>query len=446
MKRIVSKLFLGFLCMAVLTVGLLWLIQAGFLKDSYLKQRIRTIDTALKDAAASERVDYADLELGLNVSLLAVDSAGNTLYMSQGLPMRGQINKQITSMIDQSDGSLQYLQTESRENRYAVVSREVPGAGYIFAVFSLVDVNAASELILQQMWIITAALLVVSLLLAMLLSRRFARPVVRVTQAARKMAAGELDISLPVKSKDETGQLTAALNALGEELRKTERLRRELIANVSHELRSPLAVIQGFAETVRDVTWPDEQKRTVQLTMIAEEAARLSGVVTDILDYSRLQSGVEKLSVSDFSVLPVLREITGRYEITAGKKALSLKLICPDVIVRFDHGKLIQVLNNLINNAINHVPDGSAVYIRVEQSGGRLRISVENSGRPIPPDELQHIWERYYRAPRSDGSASLGTGLGLSIVKSILSRHGVPFGVSSDETRTVFWFMTLPIP
>jgi signal transduction histidine kinase len=446
LKTIGFKLFVGFLCMAAITICLLWLIQAVFLKDSYLNRRVDGIAAALKNTAGEDNIDYATLESDQNISILSVNSTGDMLFMSEGLPMRGQLTKMIPSLISKStDGQVQLLQTEPQNTRYAMVGGKLSENLYIFAVFSMVDVNEASRLLLQQLWIVTVVLALVSVVLALILSRMFSKPIISVTRSARNMAEGKLDVVLPVRSKDEIGQLTQALNELGAELNKTERLRRELIANVSHELRSPLSVIQGFAETVRDVTWPIEEKRTAQLTMISEEAARLSHIVTDILDYSRIQSGVDAINAEIFSLNPVLKDLAGRFEVASVKKGLRLRLSCDETRVRFDHSKLIQVLNNLLSNAINHASENSTITIRAQKLSDRVKISVENAGRPIPAAEMDRIWERYHRAPQTQGSASLGTGLGLSIVKSILDLHRVPFGVSSDEKGTVFWFETMPM-
>jgi signal transduction histidine kinase len=308
-----------------------------------------------------------------------------------------------------------------------------------------VDVENASRILLQQLWIITAVLFVLSITLAIILAHMFSRPIRRVTQAAREMASGMLDIHLPVCSKDEVGQLTVALNELGVELKKTENLRHELIANVSHELRSPLTVIRGFAETVRDVTWPDQEKRSSQLTMIADEASRLSKIVSDILDYSRLQAGVDHIEITDFSVCSKLSEVIDHYKPEAEKKNLSLNLDCPDLTVRFDQNRFSQVLINLLNNAINHAAIGSSVFINVAVKSHEARVSIQNSGKSIPAEELSQIWDRYYQAEQINDNKPLGTGLGLSIVKSIFDVHGVSYGVHSQNELTVFWFDTLPL-
>ncbi len=442
MKRISAKLALAFFGMAALAVALIWLVQAVFLSDSYLNQRVATIDSAVSGVAIDENADYAALESALNVSLLAVNDSGSVVYQSDGMPMRGQIVKKIPELTQAAGGEVEYLQTETTEARYALLSRAVNG-GTLLIVFSLVDVSEASRVLLQQLWIITAVLVAAALLLSFVLSRLFSKPIVAVTNAAKTMAAGDYSVKTRVTTQDEIGQLTRALNELGDELGKTEELRRELIANVSHELRAPLTIIRGYAETVRDVTWPNEEKRTAQLNAISEESVRLSTLVNDILDYSKLQSGAESMTLVDFSSDDALGEIVSRFALAAGKRDIVLELSCDGGEIRFDRGQFTQVVSNLLDNAIRHAKTRSRVRIYCQARETRRRIFVENKGEPIPPEELPKIWDRYHRAPRTGEAGGLGTGLGLAIVKSILTRHGVEYGVESDEKKTVFWFETV---
>lgn len=444
MKHISSKLALAFLGMAALAAALVWLVQAVFLSDSYLNQRVSTIDAAVKTVTIDTGADYAALESSLNVSLLAVNEDGVVVYQSDGLPMRGQIVKRIPELTQAAGGGVEYLQTETDTARYGLLSRTVDG-GTLLIVLSLVDVSEASRVLLQQLWVITAVLMAAALLLAIFLSRLFSRPVVEVTRAAKRMAAGDYSVKTNVRTKDEIGQLTQALNELGDELGKAEDLRRELIANVSHELRAPLTIIRGYAETVRDVTWPNEAKRTEQLNAISEESARLGALVSDILDYSRLESGAEAMHPAIFSCADVLGECAARFGLEAGKRDVALELDCAAGDVRFDRGQMTQVVNNLLDNAVHHARRRSRVLVRCEALGDHMRVSVENAGEPIPPDELPKIWDRYHRAPKRGEAGGLGTGLGLAIVKSILTRHGVAYGAESDEKRTVFWFETMPL-
>ena len=442
MKRMRTKLFLGFLCMAAVTVALLWLIQAGIMKDHYLKERVAAVDDAILQAAARQNLDAASLEEGLNIRLLLLDDSGAVRYISQGMPMRGMLQRLLQGAdAPKPDGTLVELEGIMAGGvRHALLGRPMAGGGRLYAVFSLSDVQEASRILLEQLWVVTAVLLAASLLLALVLSRVFTRPVRQITGAARALAAGRLETKVDVRSRDEIGQLAEALNELAGQLQKTEALRRELIANVSHELRSPLAVIQGYAETVRDVTWPQQEKREEQLTIVADEAARLSGVVEDILDYSKLQAGVDSVSPTVFELSTVLNQMALRREIQARERGLGIRVDCPELAVRFDAGKFARVLDNLLSNAINHGAAGSEIVIDARPEGGAVRISVTNRGETIAPEELPYLWDRYYRARSVSEGRRLGTGLGLAIVKSILEQHGSAYGVSSEAGVTSFWF------
>lgn len=443
MKHIGMKLFLGFISMAVLTIGILWVVQAGFMRNTYQNERIEAVSLSVSEASQSGTADFDALAEQLNATLVVIDAGGNLTYRSQTLPMMGMMQRTLQAMIpDQVDGTAHFVKAMVGSTRYAVLGHALNGGGYLFAVFSLADLDGASDILRRQLWIITLVLVLASVLLAILLSGKLARPIRAVTHAARELAAGKFDVRLQVRSQDEIGQLTEALNDLGAELGRTEKLRQELIANVSHELRSPLTVIQGYAETVRDVTWPDEAKRTDQLTLIADESSRLTRVVKDILDYSRLQAGVEKLHLTDFLISPVLDQLSRQYELEAARHQVSLQINCPDLTVRFDRDRFDQVMHNLLNNAINHARPGSTVEISVSAQDRASRIKIVNQSEPIPTAELAKIWDRYYQVSRSDSERPLGTGLGLAIVKSIFDWHGVGYGVSSNPDGTAFWFET----
>jgi len=443
MKHIGTKLFLGFISMTILTIAVIWIIQAGFMNNVYLDQRIHSVQDDISRAAKSGETDYDALAENMNVSLIAADDDGNIVYRSQGLPMMKRMLLAASDMIpEEADGEPQYFTNLSGKIRYAIIGAETKDGSYLFAVFSVADLDEASQLLYQQLWIVTIVLILLSVLLAIFLSGRMSRPIHAVTRAARDLAAGKLDVRLPVKTHDEIGQMTEALNDLSIELGHTESLRHELIANVSHELRAPLAVIQGYAETVRDVSWPNEEKRTEQLNIIADEASRLTRVVKDILDYSRLQAGVEHLNLQSFPVCPVLRELQKQYDLEAGLHKVTIQMDCPDIDVIFDRDRFVQVIHNLLNNAINHAQPDSTVKISAERQKGICRIAVINQGETIPAESLPKIWERYFRADRIGTGRLLGTGLGLAIVKSIFDQHGVRYGVASENGTTVFWFET----
>lgn len=436
--KIGIKLFLGFLCMTVLTVGILWIVQAGFMHDSYLNERVEKINRTLDQASRSGEFDYQQLEDALDINILTMDQNGDVLYISTGMPMRGMMIKTCASIAKSGDTSALHTLDMMGNVRYAMLARRI-GSNTLFAVFSLTNVEEASTLLKKQLWVVTLALIAFSVMLAVVLSKKFSRPIREVTVAARDLAAGQLDIRLPVQTGDEIGQMRQALNDLALQLQKTENLQKELIANVSHELRSPLSIIRGYAETVRDVTWPYEQKRTEQLTLIADEAQRLSGIVTDILDYSRLQSDVVKIQPEQFALRAAVEKAAQRHMLTASKKGVSIR-ISGDGDGRFDLRMFQQVMDNLISNAVNYGDEGSTIDIKIGEQADGYRLSVQNTGSEIPKDEIANIWDRFYRVDQTGENKRLGIGLGLAIVKSILVMHQSEYGVQSDDGKTEFWF------
>ena len=475
-RHLLTKFFASFLLMAALTVGLLWLIQAGLMRDMYLNQRINEVRSAVDAAAAKaqkdgrETIDIEQLSASINASIIVFDAAGNVQSTAARIPMMGMAMRHMQEMISSANFSVcEIFTTNDPSTRFALIGQHLGGQGHLFALFSLDDVDAAARILRSQLSLITGVLALAAILLAFILSHRLSRPILAATRAARQLAAGQLETRLPVRGRDEIAELTQALNELGAQLQVTENLRRELIANVSHELRSPLAVIQGYAETVRDVTWTDEQKRSSQLTMIANEAARLTAVVGDILDYSKLQAGVKPPQIAAFDGAEALLALSRRFELEAAARQLQITVQADVRMIRFDPRQFDQVVTNLLSNALSHADSGSVIEIQAapllepaatsglpNSSGGsgssgssgssghpRARISIRNQGPTIPPDELPRIWERFYRAEQVGEIKRHGSGLGLAIVRSILVQHQAQYGVASQDHRTTFWFETV---
>jgi len=335
-----------------------------------------------------------------------------------------------------ADGSVKTLESYGNTS-YGMVGRTGARGERLYALFSLSDAQNAAQILRNELWVVTAALLTAAALFALLLSGMFSRPIRNITDTARALAQGRLDAQARVHSNDEIGQLADTLNELARQLQKTENLRRELLANVSHDLRSPLAVIQGYAETVRDVTWPYEAKRGEQLTVIAHEAKRLSRIVESMLDYSKLQAGVAEINPCAVDLGPALSSGAQLYAQEAAAKPVRIRVDAPEVQVLFDPMRLGSVMDNLLSNALRHAQKGSDILVTARIADRNVRISVENRGETISEKDLPHIWERYYRV---NDANSGGTGLGLAIVKQILDLHGCAYGVESQNGRTVFWF------
>lgn len=260
------------------------------------------------------------------------------------------------------------------------------------------------------------------------------------------MADGNYNVQVEVKRRDELGLLAREFNHMARAVRRSAELEKELLANVSHDLRTPLTLIKGYAETVRDLSGMDEERRTEQCNIIVDETDRLSALVNSVMELSKVQSGVEKPNLVDFDMSGLCFEVAGLYDAVCEQNHWTLKLEADkECMVRADPAMMERVLHNLLGNATHHIgEDGVFVLRAIPKPGGGCRVEVEDHGPGIPPEDLPYIFDRYYRARKNAGKP--GTGLGLSITKAILQQHGFPFGVESEVGHgSLFWFeMTAP--
>ena len=236
----------------------------------------------------------------------------------------------------------------------------------------------------------------------------------------------------------EIHELNETLNYAARELKKVEGLRKELIANMSHDLRTPLTMISGYGEMMRDI--PGENNAE-NVQVIIDEANRLTTLVNEILDVSKLQSGVQSLEISTFDIVSKTKQICNRIEKML-KRDFTIKMdqIGP-VLVDGDEVKLTQVIYNLITNAVNYSEDRKEIIIHQEVKDGIYHFAVQDFGKGIKKDMLPYVWDRYYRANTAHVRAKLGSGIGLSIVKGILELHHAQYGVESEEGKgSTFWF------
>ena len=253
------------------------------------------------------------------------------------------------------------------------------------------------------------------------------------------MAKGKYDITFPNNGYREIAELGDTLNYAATELSKTEELRRELIANVSHDLRTPLTMITGYGEVMRDL--PGENTpENVQI--IIDEAKRLTDLVNDMLDISKLQSGTQTLKLERFSLTETIQDTMLRYHKLTEHDGYQISFLYREnVFVTADQLRISQVVYNLINNAIVYTGEDKKIEVSQTVYDDKVRISVTDTGEGIEQDMLPLIWDRYYKVDKTHKRAVVGTGLGLSIVKSTVELHGGTCGVTSQKgVGSTFWF------
>ena len=320
--------------------------------------------------------------------------------------------------------------------------------GYAFVTSLSANMFGAWENFLGVAVLVALGVFALALLISLFYSKRMARPLDEMAAASRKFARG--DFSVRVRQvedpTDEMGALIESFNKMADSLEKAEERRSEFIANISHELRTPMTTISGFADGILDGTIPPEQEKKY-LRSISDETKRLSRLVREMLDVSQLRnraSNPSKRTVFDLTELIMQTMLS--FESRATKKALDVDPQLPDkhILVRADRDGITQVIYNLIDNAVKFAEKGSCITIRLYKDDGKAYVSVRDRGETIPPDDLPFIFDRFHKSDRSRSLDKSGVGLGLYLVKTIINSHDEDIAVKSEDGATEFVF-TLPL-
>ncbi len=312
--------------------------------------------------------------------------------------------------------------------------------------------NVISEVEILLLAAFAAALL--AALAAVLFSRRLTRPLADLTAAADQMARGSYATRVEVVAPDELHRLAATFNEMASalerdvgEIRRQEQLRRELVANVSHELATPLTMIQGYTEALNDGVVHDANGRAETTRLIAREAARLRRLVDQLREVARYEAGTQSLERTSVALAPLVDETLAVLSPAAEGKEITVRAALPTSLppVYADADRLVEVLLNLLENALRHSPNGGTVEISAEVEGEFVRLGVADSGPGVAPEERERIFERFYRLDSARSSATGGTGLGLAIVKALVEAHGGTIRVEDGPAGGALFSFTLPI-
>ncbi|MFC2021780.1 ATP-binding protein [Chloroflexota bacterium] len=295
----------------------------------------------------------------------------------------------------------------------------------------------------DSLWKVGLIAVAVALVIGLILTRQITRPVQAIISGARHLTKGELSYRVDVKSRDEIGKLADSFNVMASSLEKGEQSRRQLTADIAHELRTPLTVIEGTVDGIIDgVFKPD----TEHLRSIKEQASLLTHLISDLRDLSLAESGQLKLNLASTYMVELVRRMVSNYEINALEKNVRIKLEEATQIpeIRIDPVRMEQVISNLLTNAIRHTPSGGSITITVKNDEGGLAISVADTGEGIAPEDLPHVFERFYRSGSSRARKEGGTGLGLAIVKQMVEAHEGKVWVESKMGTGSIFSILLP--
>ena len=278
--------------------------------------------------------------------------------------------------------------------------------------------------------------------MSILVSDMLNKPILKITSKAKEMAKGNYEPDEEVYNIKELDELTTTLNYAKSEIKNTDELRKDLMANVSHDLKTPLTMIKAYAEMARDINYNDKDKRNENLSIIIQEADRLNILVNDILNLSKLENNKDELTLEDYDLVEEVKSILNRYQIIKETENYKLILNAPEIaVVHADKNKINQVLYNLINNAINYTGEDLTVKINITENRNNYLVEVIDSGKGIDRKDIKQIWTKYYKDEKNHKRNVVGTGLGLSIVQNILVKHNFKYGVESTKNKgTKFYF------
>ncbi len=365
--------------------------------------------------------------------------------------------KYITSSVKSGDNvTITLSSTDStQESSIDIVERHVSKAeNLIFAeiinlnndtecfvlITALVSpVSSVMDTLHMQLVVVSLVFLIFSVVLSVIVARRISKPLGEINSGVKELAKQNYNVEFNSSGYLEAKELSDTLNVTRKELQNVENLRQELIANISHDLRTPLTMITGYAEVMRDLPGENTPEN---VQVIIDESNRLTSLVNDMLDLSKLQAGAIEIEREEFSLTESINDIFKRYSKLIEQDKYNIDFVADkNAFVYADQIKIGQVVYNFINNAINHCGEDKTVIVAQKTTEKRVRVEVTDHGEGIDDEKLQYIWDRYYKVDKIHKRGVIGTGLGLSIVKNILDLHGARYGVKSKEgSGSTFWF------
>lgn len=435
----------------------LWLFQITFLDQYYEWSKRKDLNETANRIIGSYNGHHVDsilnmiaYEKGVCIEVIQKgDSSFLSSSFNRGCMMREKNNRTAYQELFMKSNLTKksYTITNSDlKNKILVYGLKLDHQTYVFVSASLEPLDATTRILSKQLIYVTFIVLFLSFIIAYFISKKISAPIIELNKGANKMSKGEYDFEFNGKTDiKEIQVLSNTLNQAKNELSKTEELRRDLMANVSHDLKTPLTMIKAYAEMARDLNFNQPKKRNQNLNIIIEETDRLTLLVNDILELSKIQSSVEPLKKETIDLTTMMKQIIKRYDILKETEQYQFLFTQTEPILVFiDAKKIEQVIYNLINNAITHTKEDKTIKINTIIKNHKVRVEIIDNGMGIDPKDLPYIWDKYYRNEKKHQRNVIGTGLGLSIVKNILEEHQFQYGVLSRKKHGTTFYFEIP--
>jgi len=479
-----TRLFAAVSLLVVFFVTFSWIMNSTYLEKYYIHQNKQQLIAIAESIGASYRGDIEVLSLEINrveraerLNLLVFDSNLNLKYYSLGAEgwnstgAARRLERRPESLLPLVRTYLPALQAGDKVIAVSQDQNEIEGlvsvvsmlnnGDYLLLSTPLVSIQESAA-IANRFFLFTGLLTIMLGLLAVyFFARNFTKPILELSQIAQKMAQLDFSARYVSHSGDELGELGESINSLSTQLdksitelqaanqkltqeieqeRRIDQMRKQFVSNVSHELKTPIALIQGYAEGLKLNVAEDQASKEYYCDVIGDEADKMNRMVKELLELSQLEAGYIPLKISVFDINTLLQETLKKYDLIFRDKGIEVELEAQQLMVEGDQARIGQVLGNYLNNAIDHVDALKQIRIAANRVDGRVRVSVYNSGPPIPEDVVDKIFTSFYKTDEARTRAFGGTGLGLSIVRAIMDQHRQKFGVLNQPGGVSFWF------
>lgn len=469
LKGIRFQTWIYFLTFSLTMLALLAFLMLAMIKPYFRQNRIDAVEmlaNSFESRLLSDKTNQKDIEkfslelMSNNACVLVVNQYGKSVYASDSLGQLCMLNDELDFLgnkIDLKEDASAFIElmADQKTLSYTVSSPLTGSQMLIYARFyreNLANyyliINTPVELmesyidvIMDQFFLICIFVLVIALLVSYLLASRISQPIIDMKKTATKLAKGDYQTDFKGDTFKEIAELAMTLNTAKDELSRVDELRKDLVANVSHDIKTPLTMIKAYAEMIKDISGDDPVKRNEHLDTILKETDYLSKLTSDMQLYSKMQAGYIELNRCNFDLKNCVEDVIDLLSNLIVKKNIELIKEINSVIIYGDELKISQVIYNYLSNAIKHTENGGCIAVRIIDSDDLVRFEVEDNGDGIDEKDLPYIWDRYYKIDKSFRRLENSTGLGLAIAKAILEAHHARFGASSKLNEgSLFYF------
>lgn len=453
-RSLKSQIWFYLAIFSTLLILLLWLLQVMFF-DKYYESRTSSelsklaLKTKYYYKNSKDTSSYDKLSYNNNACIEIIKD--NKIVYTSNAQRRGCIidNDNTLNM----DYRVNFINSDEDKETYQIVNPllnnktlvsaiKLDNDAYAFINVSLEPTDPAISIIREELIYISVAIYISSFIIAYFISKHISLPIDKLNKEVAKMSKGDLVTPFDENSNiNEIKELSITLNKTKKELSKIEETRKDLLANVSHDLKTPLTMIKAYSEMARDLNSDNKEKREENLNVIIEETERLNLLVNDILSLSKSEKNIDILSKEKFNLTTLIETIVRRFDYLKEEGYSFIFDSSKDYIISADKQKIEQVIYNLISNAINYTGEDKKITIELVNNKKYLRVYVIDTGKGIDKNEIDLIWDKYYKNEKNHKRNKVGTGLGLSIVKDILIKHGFNYGVISNKGKgSKFYF------